>query len=159
MKQVNKIAPTFQLKLNIRSVWYCVLLWFMTFLVAGIVIIPWFYLVVAVVVILTTFYYFKIFDPFSKKRGRRKKADRDNILIFALVSALVWFLILILLNLAELAHFYYFDFMFYFSDFRNWYLFALVLLVPVIYGLILENAKIVRPKRKRTNALKPLPLC
>src|SRR3989344_5895653 len=159
MKQVNKIIPSFKLKVDIRSVWYSVLLWFIIFLVAGVVIIPWFYLVAAVVVSLTTFYYFKIFDPFAKKRGRRKKADRDNILIFALFSALVWFLILILLNLAELAHFYYFDFMFYFSDLRNWYLLVLVLLVPVVYGLVLENAKIVRRKRKRTNALKSLPLC
>src|SRR3989344_7319306 len=159
MKQVNKIIPSFKLKLDIRSVWYSLLLWFIIFLVAGVVIIPWFYLVAAVVVFLTTFYYFKIFDPFAKKRGRRKKADRDNILIFALFSALVWFLILIVLNLVELAHFYYFDFMFYFSDFRNWYLLALVLLTPVIYGLILENAKFMRPKRKKNNTLKPLPLC
>lgn len=148
-KQVNGIALSFQLKLSIRSVWYCVFLWFMTFLVAGIVIIPWFYLAAAVVVFLTTVYYFKIYDPFAKKRGPRSKTDRDNILSFALFSALVWFLILIILSLVELAHFYYFDFMFYFSDFRNWYLFALVLLIPVIYGLVLENAKFMRPKRKK----------
>ncbi len=82
--------------------------------------------------------------------------DRDNILIFALVSALVWFLILILFGLAEIAGFYYFNFMFYLSDFRNWYIFALVLLVPVVYGLVLENAKFVRRNRRRRALAKPL---
>jgi len=152
----NKTPLPLKTNTNWRVVWYCVLLWLVTFLVAGIVIIPWFYLVVAIIVFLTTVYYFKIFNPFIRKRGRRNKNDRDNILIFALISALIWFVILALLNLAEIAHFYYFDFMFYFSDFRNWYLLALVLLVPVVYGLILENAKYMKQKRKKTNALKPL---
>ncbi len=154
--KITKTSTFFKFKINWRAAWYCVLLWLATFLVAGIVIIPWFYLAVAIIVFLTTVYYFKIFNPLQKRRGRRGKGDRDNILIFALVSALIWFLILVLLNLVEIAGFYYFNFMFYFSDFRNWYIFALVLLVPVVYGLVLENAKFVRRSRRKSSAVKPL---
>lgn len=131
-------------KLNWRTTWYSVLIWVLAFAIAGFVIIPWFYLALAIVISLTTIYYFKILTNAKKKRGRKKIADRDRIFAFGLVVSIFWFFIILLLNFLEIVGFYYFDFTLYFSDFRNWYLYALILLVPVVYSLILGNS---RPSR------------
>src|SRR3990167_827593 len=138
MKQITK--------LNWRTIWYSVLIWLLAFIVAGIVIIPWFYFVLPISIILITIYYFKIIDPFKNNRGRKRLREKDRIFIFGLAASLFWFLIITILNILQIAGFYYFDFFFYFSDFRNWYLYALILLVPVIYSLILEDA--ARGKRR-----------
>jgi len=139
-------------KLNWRITWYSVLLWVLAFLVASIVIIPWFYLVLPLVIFLTTFYYFRIVEKVQKRRGGKKHESRDMIFMFGLAAALFWFLIITMLNILQIAGFYYFDFLFYFSDFRNWYLYALILLVPVVYSLILENSQKNR-RRKNSKSL------
>lgn len=139
-------------KLSWRIAWYSVLIWVLTFIIASFVIIPWFYFVLPLSIILITIYYFKIIDPFKIKRGKRKLAERDRIFIFGLAASLFWFLIITFLNILQIAGFYYFDFLFYFSDFRNWYLYALILLVPVVYSLILEGAAKSK-KRKEKNSL------
>ncbi len=139
-----------QAKLSWRILWYSVLIWLLAILISQVVIIPWFYLVLGIVILLTTIFYFKIIDPFKKKRGRKKLDDRDRIFTFGLVVALFWFLIVTFLKFLEIVGFYYFDVAYYFSDFRNWYLYVLVLLVPVIYSLILENRKNTR-RQKRKN--------
>lgn len=138
---VSKIINVSKIRLNWRIVWYSVLIWLMGFLVAAIVIIPWYYLVITLTLALTTVYYFKIAKPFEVKRGRRAKRDRDKFFAFGLGAAIAWFTIVGFLTILEIAHLYYFDFFFYFSDFRNWYLLALVLLLPVVYGLLLENSQ------------------
>lgn len=131
-------------RVNIRIVWYSVLIWIMGFLVAAVVIIPWYYLALTLVIVLTTVYYFKSVKPFEVKRGRRSEKERDKILAFGLGAAITWFGIVGLLTILEIAGFYYFDFLFYFSDFRNWYFLTLILVVPVVYGLLLEHAKYKR---------------
>lgn len=127
-------------KLNWRITWYSVLIWLLAFIVAGLVIIPWFYLALAAVIFLTTFYYFKKIDDRQSFGSHNQKLGRDKIFAFGLVASLFWFFILAFLNFLEIAGLYYFDFFLYFSDFRNWYLLALVLLIPVVYSLILENS-------------------
>ena len=107
-----------------RIVWYSVLIWGLTFILAGFVILPWFYLVLPLVVFWTTVYFFK-------------KSERT--LVGGLWVGLFWFFIIIFLNFLEVIGPYYANFSLYFSDFRNWFLYPLVLLIPVVYTLILEN--------------------
>lgn len=127
--------------------WYSVLIWLLAIIISSVVIIPWFYLVLAVVILITTILYFKIINPLQIKRGRRKINERDRIFAYGLIVALFWFVIVSFLKFLEIVGFYYFDVTLYFSDFRNWYLYALILLIPVIYSLILENTK--RAKRSK----------
>lgn len=144
-KQVNAgSVDVSKFKVNIRIVWYSVLIWIMGFLVAAVVIIPWYYLALTLVIVLTTVYYFKSVKPFEVKRGRRSGKERDKILAFGLGAAIAWFGIVGFLTILEIAGFYYFDFLFYFSDFRNWYFLTLVLVVPVVYGLLLEHTRYKR---------------
>lgn len=134
--------------INWRILWYSVLIWVLGFLVSAVVILPWYYLALPLVIILTTFYYFKIVSLGFVKRGRRAKTDVDRIFAFGLGAAIAWFAIISILTAAEIAGFYYFNFSYYFSDFRIWYLYSLVILMPVIYSLILENARFSRKKQK-----------
>ncbi len=134
--------------INWRIVWYSVLIWFLGFLISAVVILPWYYLASAILVSLSTFFYFKILDPRHVKRGRKDKFYADKFLAFGLGVAVGWFLIISILTVFEIAGFYYFNFAFYFSDFRNWYLYSLIILVPVVYGLILQNFNVRRGKRK-----------
>lgn len=136
-----------QAKLSWRILWYSVLIWLAAIIISQVVIIPWFYPVLALVFLLTTVYYFKIVKPLKIKRGRKKLSERDRVFTAGLIAALFWFVIISLLKFLEIVGFYYFNVAYYFSDFRNWYLYALVLLVPVIYSLILENTK--RAKRHK----------
>jgi len=137
-----------KLTINWRILWYSVLIWFLGFLVSAVVILPWYYLALPLVIILTIFYYFKIVSPTQTKRGRRAKAEVDSIFAFGLGAAIAWFAIIAVLTVAEIAGFYYFNFSYYFSDFRIWYLYSLVILMPVVYSLILENSKFSKKKRR-----------
>lgn len=131
------------MSLNFRVIWYSVLIWILTFLVSGIVVVPWFYIVLPLVILLFTVYYFDTKELFLKYG----KVDKDRIVAFGLAVSISWFFIILILNLFEIIGFYYFDFAFYFLDFRNWFLFPLVLLVPVVYAIALGN-KVQKSKRK-----------
>lgn len=138
-----------------RMLWYSVLIWFLGFMAAEVVIIPWFYLVSVLTVFGATVYYFKVVVPPASMRGRKAKGDRDKLFIFGLGAAMAWFIVVLLLTLFEIAHFYYFNFLLYFSDFRNWYLLPLILLVPVLYGIFLENKKMTRGKKSKVGNMTP----
>ncbi len=131
-----------RIQISWRMLWYSVLIWFLGFMISEVVIIPWYYLVLGFVVLTSTVYYFKIVVPNAPKVGRKAKNDRDKFFVFGLGLAIAWFAVEALLSLFEIAHFYYFNFLLYFSDFRNWYLLSIILLMPVIYGLILENGRV-----------------
>lgn len=137
-----------KLTLNWRILWYSVLIWLLGFLVSAVVMLPWYYLALPIVIVLTTSYYFKVVLPKSVKRGRRPKTEVDRIFAYGLGAAIAWFAIIAVLTVFEIAGFYYFNFSYYFSDFRVWYLYFLVILMPVLYGLILENSKFSRKRRR-----------
>jgi hypothetical protein len=131
MKKVN-------VTLNLRIVWYSALIWVAAFLVGSFILLPWFYIVLPLLILLLTVYYFDAKDIDSSAVG------------FGLAVAIAWFFTISLFSLLEIGGFYYFDFAYYFSDFRNWFLYPLVLLIPVIYGIILENIQTKNSKRKRS---------
>ena len=121
-----------------RIVWYSVLIWGLTFILAGFVILPWFYLVLPLVVFWTTVYFFR-------------KSERT--LARGLWVGLFWFFIIIILNFLEVIGPYYANFSLYFSDFRNWFLYPLVLLIPVVYTLVSENNKPKKTAKTKSERL------
>ena len=122
---------------NIRILWYSVLVWVFSYIVALVVTIPWFYLVLPFIVFLTTIYYFK---------------KTDVTLAAGLRVAIFWFMTIVIINLLELFVPYYTDFRLYFSDLRNWFLYPLILLIPVIYTIVSENRRFLKRKRvKKTD--------
>lgn len=124
-----------------RLVWYSVLIWFLALIFASFVVLPWFYLVLPPVVFWTTAYFFK-------------KVERS--FEAGLKVSLFWFLIISALAVFEIAGPYYFNFVYYFSDQRNLLIYPLILLIPSIYSLMLENKskKVFRSKRTTVSALR-----
>lgn len=142
-EQIDQIA-----KVDWRLLWYAVLIWFLTILVGGIVILPWVYPALLVLVVIATFYFFrKITRVKGSKRIYRK--SKDGFLVFGLWVSLFWFGAILALNLLQIIGPYYFNFFYYYSDFRNWFLYVLLLIVPVIYSLILENKGLSRKNKKK----------
>ena len=119
---------------NIRILWYSVLVWAFSYIVALIVTIPWFYLVLPFIVYSTTIYYFK---------------KTEVTLAAGLKAAVFWFMAIVSINLLEIFGPYYADFSLYFSDFRNWFLYPLILLIPVIYTIVSENRRFLKRKRAK----------
>ena len=139
-----------KVKLDWRLAWYSVLIWFLAIIISGFVILPWFYIVMPVVIFWTTIVYFKkpILEFLGDGKGKRQN---DQILTLGLWVSIFWFLAVAILNVLEIIGPYYANVFFYFSDFRNWFLYPLILLVPVVYSLILENWRLRRNlKRKRS---------
>jgi len=120
-----------------RAIWYSVLIWLLANIFDGFVILPWYYLVLPILIFWTTVYYFR-------------KSKRT--LSAGLWISLFWFFVILALNFLEFIGPYYANFDFYFSDFRNWFLYPLVLLIPVIYCLVWENTKKKSSKKKQASA-------
>lgn len=119
-----------------RVIWYSVLIWIMSIIVSGIVALPWYYLVLPIAVFWTTVFYFKNVERTLEK---------------GLLVSLFWFFVILALNILEIIGPYYLDLEYYFSDFRNWLLYPLILLIPVIYSIIWENSNLKKPRRKEQN--------
>jgi len=123
-----------KIRFSWRALWYCVLIWIATYVAAGVFLFPWFYLVLPFMVLATTIYYFR-------KKTRNFASG--------LALSVVWFGILLSLAFLEIIGPYYSDALFYFSDIRNWFLYPLVLLIPAIYGLFVENKENRRLRDKK----------
>ena len=140
MIKKNKLnSSTFDAKINWRIIWYSVVIWLLAFAIGQFVILPWYYLVLPILIFWIPINYFKKSQMIGLLTTQKMSKSTDKILTFGLWLSLVWFFVIAALTLAEIAGFYYFNFFFFFSDFRNWLLYPLVLLVPVVYSLILEN--------------------
>jgi len=119
---------------SVRILWYSVLVWIFSYLVALVVAIPWFYFVLPLIVYSTTIYYFK---------------KTEKTLGAGLKAAIFWFFTIVSINLLEIFGPYYADFRLYFSDLRNWFLYPLILLIPVIYAIVLENRRFSKKRRAK----------
>lgn len=140
-----------QVGLNWRIVWYSVVVLVLVFLVGGLVILPWFYLTLPFVILWVTIFYFRRAGIIKLLAAKKVRKGRDHVFALGLAISVIWFLALILLSVLEIVGFYYFNFGLYFSDPRNWLVFPLILLMPVVYGIILENRRFRHVRRKTKN--------
>ena len=141
MKKINKLQSADGrinkegiFRFNWRMTWYSVLIWLLAIAVGGFVILPWFYLVLPFVVFWLTIIYFR----------KEEKSLKTGLLI-----SLFWFSAILTLDILELVGPYYANLDLYFSDPRNWLKYSLILLLPVIYSLILENRNTKKVHRGR----------
>lgn len=128
-------------RIDWRVIWYSVVLWLAAIVVSGFVVLPWFYLVMPLVVVWLTTTYFK---------------KTDKSLAMGLWVALIWFLVVAGLDFLEIIGPYYMNAAAYFSDFRNFAKYPLILLVPPVYSLLVENGKFLK-KTDRVRKQKLLP--
>ena len=135
-KKIKKIS--YSIKFDWRIAWYSVCLWFGAIIISGFVILPWFYLVLPIIIFWLTIFYFK---------------KDEATFATGLKVSILWFLVVVVLDFLEIIGPYYFQIHLWFSDFRNWLKYPLVLLIPVIYSLFWENTKL---KRSRKAKFKPL---
>lgn len=122
------------LKVDWRLSWYSVMIWLLAVVVTGLVILPWFYLALPIVLLATTIVYFK---------------KTDKTLAMGIWVSLIWFLVVATLDFLEIVGPNFGNLTIYFSDFRNWLKFPLILLIPVIYSMVLENENAQKPLRNR----------
>lgn len=137
-----------KVRLNWRIAWYSVVIWLLVFIVGGLVILPWFYLTLPLVILWVTIFYFRRAEVVGLLVAKRFRRGRDRVFALGLRVSVAWFLIVILMSVFEIAGLYYFNFGLYFSDPRNWLAFPLILLMPVVYGIILENRRFRHVRRK-----------
>lgn len=121
--------------LNWRIAWYGVLVWLVSFIVSGIVILPWFYVVFPLTIFGLTALFFGKFIKQSLNLRRTSK------FFFAqgLSIGLLWFASILVLDFLQLVGFDSANAVVYFLDPRNFMKYPIVLLVPAIYGLMAEN--------------------
>ena len=129
------------MKLDWRIVWYSVVVWILGIIIGGFVLLPWFYLALPITIFGLTFFYFR---------------NSEKTLKMGLWVSLFWFLIVAILDFLEIIGPYYFRVSFYFSDFRNWLKYPLILLIPVVYSLILEAANPKKQNLRGKQTLLPI---
>lgn len=142
--------------LNFRGLWYSVLTSLLAFLIGNIVALPWYFLILPLVIVLVTVFYFDRTDQVKLLLSKKIRKNNDIIFALGLSVSVLWFLMLVLVSILSIAGFYYFDFLFYLSDPRIWVLYPMVLLVPVVYSLLLQN-NLSRKHHKRGRKALNLP--
>lgn len=122
-------------KLNWRIAWYGVFVWVVSLMLSGIVMLPWFYVVFPIAIFgVTALFFRKILRPNLSLRKAR-------IVFFAqgLSVGLLWFASIFILDFLQLVGFDFANAAVYLLDPRNFMKYPIVILVPAIYGLLIEN--------------------
>lgn len=143
--------------INWRIAWYSVVIWILVFVLGGFVILPWFYLTLPLVVLLATILYFRQVKVMGILSSGQVIKPRDRFFALGLGVSVIWFIAMVIFNILEVAGLYYFNFGLYFSDPRNWLVFPLILLMPVLYAIVLENRRFARARRRKTRRVLTLP--
>lgn len=137
MKRLESADYWHILKLNWRMIWYGVLIWILEFLVGSFVMLPWFYFVFPGAVLLICALYFRKVKTF--RLGRRFKGVTVSVFAQGLACSLFWFTVVLLLDSAALLAFDGASVSVFFLDPRNFVKYPLIILIPAIYSLVLEN--------------------
>lgn len=127
------------IKVSWRLIWYCTLVWLLTFIVGSLVVLPWYYLILPLLVLLITVYYFDKADQVRLVISRKVRKNSDSIFALGLAVSIFWFVMIFMMSILWIVGFYYFDFLYYLTDPRIWLLYPTVLLMPVLYSLLLQN--------------------
>lgn len=122
-------------RIDFRTAWYATFLWVLAVFVGSFVILPWFYLVLTTVV----FWLTAVFMRKGQFKPKFYRSRRDKILIRGLRTSLFWSVAVLALDFTVLVGFNFQNLVVYFSDPRSCFKYPLIILVPIIYSLVLEN--------------------
>lgn len=136
-KVLVRRVPDTLAKIDFRILWYAIILWVLAIFVGGFVILPWFYLILTILVFWLTVTFFKKGQIPAKIYRRRQ----DKIFTRGLWTSLFWSVAVLCLDLLVFVGFNFQSLVVYFSDPRSWFKYPLIILVPVIYSLLLENVE------------------
>lgn len=120
-------------KIDWRAGFYSAFIWLLAVLVGGLVVLPWFYLALPVVVAVTTLVYFRL--PLT---SYKQKFHSSTFFAQGLWLGTLWAVVIFSLDFVEFVNFDPTNFFVYLTDSRNYLKFPVVILIPVIYGLILD---------------------
>ena len=122
-------------KLDWRIAWYGVMVWILSLMLSSVIILPWFYVIFPPVIFGITIFFFRK-DTDSNLNFKNVKG-----VFFAqgLSVGLIWFVSILILDFFQLVGFDLTSATVYFLDPRNFMKYPIVILVPAIYGLIIEN--------------------
>lgn len=129
-------------KLNWRIAWYGVFVWVLSLILSSIVLLPWFYIVFPVAILVVTKVYFK------KSIVRSRLRDRFKGTVFAqgLSAGFFWFFSIFIFDFVQFVGLDFSGAGVYFLDPRNFIKYPIVMLVPMIYGLVLENNNSIKTR-------------
>lgn len=117
--------------LDWKILWYSLFLWVLTIALSGIIILPWFYPVLAIIVLIVTIIFFRV--------DKRIWIIEGKIFSKGLQAAFFWPVVIFSLDFVEFVGMDLANAFIYFSDPRSWFKFPLIILMPIIYSIILEN--------------------
>ncbi|MEX2028089.1 MAG: hypothetical protein WD988_01140 [Candidatus Curtissbacteria bacterium] len=117
---------------DFRLVWYSLLLWVVCAAVGSAIVLPLFYLITAISIFVLTVAFFRKIKRFSR---------RDKIFARGLRTSLFWSVVVLVMDLVTFVGFDLASLLVYFSDPRSWFKYPLIIFLPIIYSLVLENLR------------------
>lgn len=122
-------------KIDWRLCFFSAYVWVQVVLISGFIVLPWYYFVLPLAVFISTVLYFK--TPTNVRYISR--FNRETLFAQGLWLGLVWFAGIFLMDFLEFVNFDLQNFYVYLLDIRNFLKFPMVILIPVIYSLVLEQ--------------------
>ena len=114
---------------------YCAFVWLQVVLISGFVVLPWYFFVLPPAVFFTTVLYFRT----PKSELYKSRFNRETLFAQGIWLGLAWFVGILLMDFVEFVNFDLQNFYVYLQDSRNFLKFPVVILIPVIYSLVLEQ--------------------
>lgn len=122
-------------KLNWRIAWYGVFVWVLSFVLSSLVILPWFYIVFPLAILAVVQFYLRKPLGAGLVRNRLKRAYFAQ----GLSVGFFWFFSILIIDYIQFVGLDFSGAGVYFLDPRNFIKYPIVILIPMIYGLVIEN--------------------
>lgn len=124
-------------KLNWRVAWYGVFVWLLSFILSSVVMLPWFYVLYPLAILFVTYLFFRKVAYF--KAGVNWSGG--HFFEQGLSIGFFWFMAISVFDFIEFVGLDFANAPIYFLDPRNFIKYPVVILIPIVYGLVLENQK------------------
>jgi len=122
-------------KVDWRLCFFSAFVWLQVVLISGFVVLPFYYFVLPLAVFISTVVYFR--TPQSELYTSR--FNRETLFAQGLWLGFAWFVGILVMDFVEFINFDLQSFYVYLTDTRNFLKFPVVILIPVIYSLVLEQ--------------------
>lgn len=118
-----------------RLCFFSAFVWLQVVLISGFIVLPWYYFALPLAVFITTVIYFR--TPQSDLY--KSRFNRETLFAQGLWLGFAWFVGVFVMDFVEFINFDFQNFYVYLMDTRNFLKFPVVILIPVIYSLVLEQ--------------------